>query len=418
MTFESDLAGLIAAYYLPVLFGGGLLVLLVAWLPLVTRKSPLSLPIVCVALGCLLFSFDPISSAAPHPAEHPVLIERATELVVIIALIGAGLKIRRPVGWHSWRITWLLLAIAMPLTIAAVALVGHYMLGLGIAAAVLLGAALAPTDPVLAGDVQIEDPLSEEEDETRFALTSEAGLNDALAFPFVHLAILLAASGWGWAQAGEWFSYYIFWKLAAGLAIGWLAGKLAGWIIYRLPDNTRLSRTGDGFVALGIALTAYTATEFAHGYGFLAVFVAGLTIRNMEVDDEFNKKLHDFADETERLWMMAFLVLFGGMLVSGGLLVGIGWREILFAIIVLAVIRPIAGYISLLWVDCPRAERTIISIFGIRGMGSIYYLAYGLNHSQFENPILLWNVLAIVVAVSILLHGITVSPVMRRYERR
>lgn len=198
----------------------GAIILVTAWLPLVLKPLPLSLPIACIALGILL-ALSPLSYiAAANPLENRALTERLTELAVIISLMGAGLKLDRPVSWRGWMVTWRLLAISMPLTIAGIALLGWGLLGLGLASAILLGAALAPTDPVLASDVQVGPPNSEEEDEVRFALTSEAGLNDGLSFPFVYLAIAIAlsqVSGEPWL--GEWLAVAVVWKLAAGLAL-------------------------------------------------------------------------------------------------------------------------------------------------------------------------------------------------------
>jgi hypothetical protein len=163
----------------------------------------------------------------------------------------------------------------------------------------------------------------------------------------------------------------VLWKLGSDLIVGVTLGWLVRLIIYRLPSGTRLSMTGDGFIALGATLVVYTATEFAHGYGFWAVFVAGLMIRRATQGDDFNKRLHDFADESERLLMMLLLLLFGGML-AAGLLQGVGWQEVAFAAIMLLVIRPLAGWVSLIGVKRPKLELAIIAFFGIRGLGSVY----------------------------------------------
>lgn len=388
------------------------MILLVAWLPVILKKLPLSLPIVCVAIGAALFSIAPFSDWAPHPDKTPKLVERAAELIVIVSLMGAGLKIERAVGWRRWNMTWRLLGIAMPLTILLVMLLGYQLLGLGLATALLLGGALAPTDPVLAGDVQIEHDENEQEAEAKFALTSEAGLNDALAFPFIHLAIAIAAAGG--LNAGilaDWALSDVLWKLSAGVAVGAALGWLIGWVIYHLPDDTHLSKTGDGFIALAATLLVYTGTEFAHGYGFLAVFLAGLVIRKAAQGHDFNKRLHDFADESERLLMMLLLLLFGGMLASG-LLKGIGWEEMLFAALMLFVIRPLAGWISLVGVKRPKLELAIIAFFGIRGLGSVYYLSYGFNHASFSYEYSLWGTLGLIIAASILMHGVLVTPAL------
>lgn len=192
----------------------GVVVLLTAWLPLMMRRLPLSLPIACLAIGALL-AWSPFPLLPRfNPLENREFTERMTEIVVIVALMGAGLKLDRPIGWKRWMTTWRLLGIAMPLTIGALAFLGSWILGLGVASAVLLGACLAPTDPVLASDVQVGPPQTGEEDEVRFALTSEAGLNDGLSFPFVHLAIALALAakegrcfcsiGHFWMCSGDW----------------------------------------------------------------------------------------------------------------------------------------------------------------------------------------------------------------------
>lgn len=407
----------IEEHYLPILAGLGAMILLVAWLPIVLKKLPLSLPIICLAIGFAIFSVPPFSVWAPHPDKTPLLVERAAELIVIVSLMGAGLKIERAVRWRSWNVTWRLLGIAMPLTILLVMLLGYHLLGLGLATALLFAGSLAPTDPVLAGDVQIDHDEDKEQAEAKFALTSEAGLNDALAFPFIHLAIAIAlAGGMHFDVLGEWLLVDVIWKLAVGLALGIGMGGGIGWMIYRLPADTRLSRTGDGFIALGSTFVVYTVTEFAHGYGFLAVFVAGLTIRHIARDHEFNKRLHDFADESERLLMMVLLVLFGGML-AAGLLADIGWREIVFALAMLLVIRPLAGWVSLIGVRRPKLERAIIAFFGIRGLGSVYYLSYGFNHAEFEYEYSLWGTLGLIVAGSIVMHGVLVTPALNRLHR-
>ena len=408
----------IGALYFEVMFALGALILLVAWLPIVLRKVPLSLPMVCVLIGIAIFTWTPFADWAPHPDNAPTLVERSAELIVIVSLMGAGLKLSRTCGLKSWAVTWRLLGIAMPLTILLVMAFGHYLLALGLATALLLGGALAPTDPVLAGDVQIEHDEAEDEAEAKFALTSEAGLNDALAFPFIHLAIAIsAAGGLTGAVLTDWVFSDLLWKVAAGTGMGALAGKSIGWIIYKLPEDTRLSRTGDGFVALGVTFVTYTATEFIHGYGFLAVFIAGLMIRQAAKGNEFNKRLHDFADEAERLLMMFMLLMFGGML-AGGLLSDIGWEEAVFAAVMLLVIRPLAGWISLWGFPRPKFERGVIAFFGIRGLGSVYYLSYGFNHAAFDYEYSLWGTLGLIILASIVMHGVLVTAAFDRLGKR
>jgi sodium/hydrogen antiporter len=396
----------------------GLLTLAVAWLPTLLRQLPLSLPIICVAFGFALFSTLG-TGTAPDLLAHPHLTERMTELIVIVALMGAGLKLNRPPGWRRWIITWRLLAITMPLSIAGIALLGVWGLGLAPAAALLLGAVLAPTDPVLASDVQVGPPHDPEEDEVRFSLTSEAGLNDGLAFPFVNLAVAVAAHGMAvgsWTL--EWLAVDVVWKIAAGIVVGLLVGQGLGLLIFRYVEHTRLPESGDNLVVLGITLLAYGLTELAHGYGFLAVFVAALTLQRWERSHHCRTRLHEFAEQIERLLMMILLVLFGGA-VAAGLLEPLTWPAALAGLACLLLVRPLAGLIGLAGTSRPLDERAAISFFGIRGIGSFYYLAYAYNAAEFEPEAeFLFAVVGFVVLVSIVLHGVSSTPAMRYLERK
>jgi sodium/hydrogen antiporter len=404
--------------YPVVLAGFGAIVLLTAWLPMVLKELPLSLPIFCVGLGVAIFAIPSISGYMPHPMEQLGLIEHLSEIVVIISLMGAGLSFDEAFSWSRWRLTWRLLGIAMPLTILGLAILGHTVLGLGAATALLLAAALAPTDPVLASDVAIGPPGEGEEDEVRFALTSEAGLNDGLAFPFVLLAMALVTQGNDLSSLAAWFTIAVVWKIAAGIGIGYLVGKGLGWLTFNIPNRAKLSRTGSGFVVLGITCLAYGIGEIAHGYGFIAVFVAALALRASKRGHDYHRRLHNFAEETERLLMMVMLVLLGATAASGDLFRALDGRAVIFMGLAIFVVRPLSGWIGLIGTGRPVEERMAISFFGIRGIGSIYYLAYALNRARFEQPDLLWSTVGLIILVSIVLHGITVTPVMRRLDDR
>ncbi len=393
------------------------MVLLVSWAPKGLRQLPLSLAMICVGLGFGLFALDVIGFD-PDPRTFDTLTERLTELVVIISLMGAGLKLDRPVSLKGWGPTWRLLAIAMPLTIAATAWLGVIGLGFSLAMALLLGAAMAPTDPVLASDVQTGPPKSGEDNEVRFNLTAEAGLNDALAFPFVNLAILVSMTGaaaWAGQGLGEWLAVDVAWKLIAGGVMGWAVGKAMGWLIFRAHERG-ISRHADGLVAIGATFIAYAATEVVHGYGFLAVFVCALTIRASERDDDFHEEMHDFAEQIERLLMMLLLVLFGGAL-ANGLLDALTWTDVGIGLAILFIVRPVAGYLSLVGSPLPRRDKVLLAYLGIRGLGSVYYLAYGINHGQFGDSERLWAITGFIILTSIIVHGITSTPLMALIER-
>jgi NhaP-type Na+/H+ or K+/H+ antiporter len=392
-------------------------VLLVSWAPKGLRRLPLSLAMICVGLGAGIFSFD-ILSFNPDPRTWDTVTERLTELVVIISLMGAGLKLDRPVSLKGWGPTWRLLAIAMPLTIAATAWLGVTGLGFSLAMALLLGAAMAPTDPVLASDVQTGPPKSGEENEVRFNLTAEAGLNDALAFPFVNLAILVSLSGaavWAGQGLGEWLAIAVGWKLLAGGVMGWAVGKAMGWLFFH-AHKRGLSRHADGLVAIGATFIAYAATEIVHGYGFLAVFVCALTIRASEREDDFHEEMHDFAEQIERLLMMLVLVLFGGAL-ANGLLDALTWTDVAIGLAILFIVRPVFGYLSLIGSPLLNQDKVMLAYLGIRGLGSVYYVAYALNHGAFGDSERLWAITGFVVLTSILVHGVTATPLMALIER-
>lgn len=402
--------------YIVALTGAGVLIALVAWLPVALKRLPLSLPIICIGLGALLFSLPQVT-LSPLPRDHPEVTERFTEFVVIIALMGAGLKIDRVFHFRHWAVTWRLLAITMPLSIAAIILLGVWG-GLPWVAAILLGASLAPTDPVLAADVQVGPPKTGEEDEVRFGLTSEAGLNDGLAFPFVHLAIALALA----AQSGEpwlvdWLTYNVLWEIGVGVIGGWLVGRLFGWLTFRIDSDSKLARTGDGLIAIAATFISYGLTEMAHCYGFLAVFVTALTLRHAHREHDFQREMHDVTEQVERLSMMVLLLLFGGALVSG-LLSPLTWVDLGIALAVLLVIRPLTGLVGLIGVRATRSEKLTMAFFGIRGVGSIYYVAYALNHAAFPKADRLWAIVGLIILLSILLHGLTVTPIMRGLDRK
>lgn len=390
----------------------GIAALLVAWLPRVLKYRVISFPIVLVVLGGVIFAlptgFEPLD-----PIKFGDIAEHMAEFGVIVALTGAGLKIDRPIGWKSWRTTWLLLAVTMPLTIAAVGLLGWWALGFAPATALLFGAALAPTDPVLASDVQVGAPGSGETDEVRFALTSEAGLNDGLAFPFTNAAIaMVMASGAGWV--GEWVLLDLIYRVAAGVVIGYLAGKFLAFLLFRVGDHhTKLAHSREGLVAVAVTPVAYAVTQLAHGYGFVAVFVAALVIRDFERDHEYHKELNRFADQLERLASAVILILFGGAIVNG-LLGGFSWMMLAVAAAVIFVIRPLAGLAGIGAAGVPKIEQRAIAFLGIRGIGSFYYLAHALNKAPFEQGQEVWAAVSVVVVASIVIHGVTAKPAMSK----
>lgn len=392
----------------------GLLFFLAAVLPERLERRPLSLPIVCVTVGVLL-PFVWSDMPRIDPVRQSLFFEHFAEMVVIISLTAVGLQLDRRVGWRSWGSTWRLLGITMPLCMAVLALGGAWLMALPAAAAVLLGAVIAPTDPVLASDVQVGPPREGHEPETRFALTSEAGLNDGLAFPFVNLAVVLAASGWAAPALTEWAAVDVLWKIAAGVIVGAAIGRVVGWFLFRWSPHTSVA---DGFMALALTLAAYAGTELVHGYGFIGVFVAALVFRRVERDHEAHQNLHRFIEQIERCLMVVMLVLFGAA-ISQGLFGALTWPAAALGLAFLFIIRPVAGLVGMWGHPARWRERVVIASFGIRGIGTFYYLAHGLNESDLEEPLArsLWAVAGFIVLVSVVVHGAASGFVMRRFVR-
>ncbi|WP_457947986.1 cation:proton antiporter [Pseudarthrobacter sp. alpha12b] len=401
----------------------GLAVFVAAVLPKLLRDMPLSMPMVFLGAGMGAFALIP-SLPNPNPVEHSNFVMHLAEICVIISLMGAGLALDRPVGRKRWSTTWRLLGIAMPLCILGLTLLGMWFLGLGLGAALLVASSLAPTDPVLASEVQVGEPADQDEhadkeDEVRFGLTSEAGLNDGLAFPFVYLAIAISVAGANpSAWFGEWFGLDVLWRLAVGLLVGFLTGKVLARLFFSArADSLRLSNHSEGFVALAATFLAYGLTDMVEGYGFIAVFVCAVTIRAAERTHGYHRVLHSYVEQLERLLTVVILVLLGGA-IARGLLAGVGPAEVLVALAFLLVVRPLAGWLGLLGGKTGPRERVALSFFGIRGIGSLYYLAFALGEGHFTDQAhWLWSFIGLVVALSIVIHGATTSPLMNRLDR-
>jgi NhaP-type Na+/H+ or K+/H+ antiporter len=394
----------------------GLAALAAALLPRLLGRIPISMPMVFLSVG--LLSFGLVDSLPnPDPRKHDVFATHLTEACVIISLMGAGLALNRVVSWRSWATTWRLLGIAMPLCMLALGFLGWSVLGLGLGAAVLLASALAPTDPVLASEVQVAEPGADpdqpDEDEARFALTSEAGLNDGLAFPIVYAAIAISLAPAGSTEwVPHWLGLDLAWRVVAGLVLGLGTGWLLRKLFFSAPStNFRLAEHAEGFVALAATFLAYGVTELVEGYGFLAVFVCACTIRAGERSHGYHRVLHQYVEQIERLLTVLILILLGGA-IARGLLAGIGWREVAVALVFLLVIRPLAGWLSLARGRTGPRERLVIAFFGVRGIGSLFYVSYALHEGRFEAPDEIWALVGLVVAGSILVHGIAATPVM------
>lgn len=388
----------------------GIASLAMAWMPALGEKTRIPYSLIYVLAGVLLFSFIP-SLPRPDPLNYKSLTLHLTELVVIVSLMGTGLKIDEPFSFNLWNAPIRLATLTMFLCITAVALIGWYFLHLDVGTAVLLGAVLAPTDPVLASDVQVGPPLKNDRHNVRFSLTAEAGLNDGMAFPFTWLALSIAMTGELIDNLSNWFIYYLLYKIVAGVVVGYILGKLIAYLVIYLPENKNFIVIKDGFVGVAATLLVYGITELLKGYGFIAVFVTAIAIRNSEMQHRYHKKVHNFTDQVERLLLAIILILFGGALVNG-ILAPITWPWIIFSIVFILFIRPFLSYITLAGLPLHIKEKLAISFYGIRGMGSFFYLAFAFSIVEFLQAELLYAVISLIVLLSLVIHGFSANAVM------
>ena len=379
------------------------------------RERAFSASLIYLVLGLFAATIiDVLGVRWIDPIEDARVIERLAEFALIVALFGTGLKLERPLNPRGWGSVGRLLGVVMPLTIGAVALFGSTVMGLSLAAAIILGASLVPTDPVLAGDVGVGPPGDEVEHEPNFAVTAEAGLNDGLAFPFVFVGAYVAAEG-GAGWLGEWLAADVLYAVLAAVALGAGGGYAIAWSFVRLREQRLMIAALDGWVAVAAVLLIYGLTEVAGAYGFLAVFAAGVGFRRYEREHEINRRVHDGAEVVEKLCELGLILLLGSLVTLTGL-GEVGWAGWLLVPVLLFVIRPLATVVAFTGSPTGRRERAFIAWFGVRGIGSLYYVAIALGSgilSVDESRMLFWTVVACVVA-SIVVHGVTATPLSRR----
>lgn len=391
----------------------GLAIILAYWLPRFFSGREPAASALLIGLGWLFFGWIPGMPQALSPIDAPKPWEVVSEICVIVGLFSVGLRIDRLAGVALWGPTARLLVIAMPLTIIGVAALGWGLAGMTLAGGLLLGSVLAPTDPVLAGDVQVGRPTEGGEHPVRFTLTTEAGLNDGLAFPFVHLSVLVAAAATVTPELlGEWVvrdvAYRILVGAAGGLAVGWLLGK----ILFEVPRENALAKTEAGVFALAGVFVAYGVTELAEGYGFIAAFVAGATLRRSESDHAFHVRLHDFSETVEHALTAMLLIGLGAAMPA--ILDALDLTGALIGLALILILRPAIGLLSLARCSMRGRERFVVAAFGVRGVGSIYYLSYAGSHLELTNEAQLWAIVGFTILLSTVVHGFTAAIAVER----
>ena len=432
----------------------GLLLVVMALSDSVLARLPLSTSMLYVLVGVavspLAFGLSSLT-----PASHAKLVEHTAEVVVLLSLFTAGLKMSLGLKDGRWLLPVRLAVISMLVTVACIAAAGTWLLGLSLGAAVLLGGILAPTDPVLASEVELEN--ADDRDRLRFSLTGEAGMNDGTAFPIVLLGLGLLGlhelGSFGW----RWFSLNVVWGAVCGIGVGATLGTLVGRMVLYLRRTHKEATGLDNFLALGLIGLSYGVAQLANGLGFLAVFAAGVALRRIEqqetraatpvagngapapaavvekaaVDPDprhaqraavhpqhapayLAHAVSTFNEQIERIGEVAAVIVIGMMLWA------IEWHQVRwwFIVMLLVLIRPLSVLVGLAGTNTLWSQRTLIGWFGIRGIGSLYYVMYAVNHGlapEVSNTLLALTLSAVVASIT--LHGISVTPLMSIYER-
>ena len=379
------------------------------------RDRVFSASVIYLALGLLAAGALSLLGNAPiDPLRDSGLIEHVTELALMVAVFSTGLAIDRRLSWNGWREVAGLIGIVLPLTIAAIALFGVLAMGLSLGAAIVLGAALGPTDPVLAGDVGVDAPGTAPEGDARFNLGTEAGLNDGFAAPFVLLGIFVAGQG-GTNWLAEWATADVLYAILVGALLGGVCGYVFGALGVRLREAQMLDLRLDYYFAVPSALVVYGGAEFLGAYGLVAAFCAGVAFRRYDFEHEHNRHVYEGAEVIEKFGELVVILLLGTMVTTAALQIpGLaGW---LLAPLLLIVIRPALVMALFARSRMNVRERAFVAWFGVRGVAALYYAVVAIGADVLkpaEEATVFWTV-ALCVMVSIVVHGLSATTAMRR----
>lgn len=418
----------------------GMLLVVVGLTDTVRQRMPFSTSTLYLLAGYLLGP-EAAGLLDLNLRRDAVLLEHLTEAAVVVSLFAVGLRLRAGLHDRLWRGPLLLATLTMVLTIGLLVGVG-WGLGLSLGAAVLLAAVLAPTDPVLASDVQLEHAL--DRDRVRFSLTGEGGLNDGSAFPFVMLALGLLGLHELGPLGARWFAVDVLWATAAGIGIGGGLGFLFSRAVLFLRREYAQAFGMESFLTLGMIALSYGIALWLHAYGFLAVFAAGLAMRQVErtenpralpadahpeagtpeasaatdaakASSQMTNAVLDFTLDLEKLAELGVMVIIGSLVSMASFTP----RALLVAGALIFVIRPLAIYATTWRLALTAPQRRLVAWFGIRGIGSMYYLSYAMAHGADNSEIpLLADAALVTIVLSVLLHGSTATPAMRLYRHR
>jgi sodium/hydrogen antiporter len=403
------------------------------------QRLPLSTSMLYLPIGWALGP-NGLHAINLHIVDDARFIEQVTQAIILISLFSAGLKMRLPITSRLWFLPLRLAFPSMVLTVVLIALAGIFLFGLPPAIAILMGGILAPTDPVLASEVQVENPY--QLGALRFGLTSEAGLNDGSAFPFVLLGMMLLTKPFNVASGWRWFGIDFCWGTFAGVFAGFIAAEMVGRYVLHLRMVHRHAVGLGFFLAPGLISLSYGFGELVHGYGFLSVFTCAVTLRWIEMrksppgqlpliaidaDARYEAAVNpstapvflvelllQFTNQLEQIGELIVVIIVGALLIPATFAA----QHLLRLLLLFLVIRPTAIFAGLIRTPLGVHEKGLMAWFGIRGIGSVYYLAYAIQNGL-PPPMIatVTNTVLAAVAMSVVMHGITVTPLMNWYAR-
>jgi sodium/hydrogen antiporter len=386
-------------------------------------RAPVAAAVVCLAVGMLAGAWD--ARLGARALEHARAAQVLSEVALLVCLFCTGLRLSAPLNLTAWRVPLRLAAVTLPATVVLVAVAANAFFGLPFAPALLLGAILGPTDPVLASDLKLSSAHREET--LRFALTAEGALSSSLALPLVLLALGLAGQHDLGPLALHWVAFDLLWALAGGALLGWFVGALAAHGLARLESRGAVGELGLTELMLLASVVAFTygASVLLHANGFLGVLAAGSSLarggavamrsgvpwRRVVVTPRLTRALSCAAARIERLAELAIVIVLGALLTVSSVRPVL----ILFALVVLVAVRPVAARLGLGRAGAGDPERHLIAWFGIRGVASMYYAMFAVDEGL-STPVAtqITAVTLAVLATSIALHALTALPLANK----
>lgn len=386
----------------------GIALLSIVCLPFIIRRSGIIYPLVFLLAGLAWGFFRP--DTVPFDTSHQFnFSHRLPEAYLALALMSSGLSINKPFSLRGWKIPLRLSSLTLLLSTAIIAIIGFTFLGMDPALAILVGAALSPTDPLLSNDLQIALADEATSDESLFSISGEAAINNGLCLALVSLAVLLSQnSGVRDGTLLQWLAYDLLYRILAAIITGYGLARAIYFLYFRLFPERIQPAIQDGLLAVATTFLVYALAEAFQGYGLLAVFIAAITVRNQELRQQRATLFFSSMQQLERIVWVALLIYTGFQLLR------FDFRSLptaywMAAIAIVLLIRPVTAFMGLTGVSMQFRRKAFISLVGIKGFGSVYFLTLGMKQGVEESSnSLTW--VTLVVLMSLLYHGIICKP--------